>query len=81
MYNKYRIWKTRTQRKNMKGGGAREREKIKGKKNQRVLYIMRGEDCNRKSYHSNGLVCSNIYLNHLKWNETLMKTVKPNVVA
>ena len=34
-----------------------------------------------KSYHSNGFVRNNIYLNHLKWNETLMKTVEPNVVA
>jgi hypothetical protein len=34
-----------------------------------------------KSYHSNGFVRSNIYLNHLEWNETLMKTVEPNVVA
>ena len=36
-----------------------------------------------KSYHSNayGFVRSNIYLNHLEWNETLMKMVEPNVVA
>ena len=34
-----------------------------------------------KTYHSYGFVCSSIYWNHLKWNETLMKTVEPNVVA
>ena len=33
------------------------------------------------SHHSNGLISINIYLNHLKWNESLMKTVEPHVVA
>ena len=39
------------------------------------------EHHHRSSHHSNGLVRININLNHLKWNESLMKTVEPDVVA
>ena len=35
----------------------------------------------RSSHHSNGLIRFNVHLNHLKWNESLMKTVEPDVVA
>ena len=34
-----------------------------------------------KRSYSNGLISINIYLSHLKWNESLMKTVEPDVVA
>ena len=42
-------------------------------------HIMGKKTATEKSYHSNGFVCSNIYLNHLKWNKTLMKTIEANV--
>ena len=35
----------------------------------------------RGSHHINCSVRIKVYLNHLKWNEGLMKTVEPNVVA
>ena len=35
----------------------------------------------RSSHHSNGLIRFNVHLNHLKWNESLMKTVEPDVEA
>ena len=35
----------------------------------------------RSSHHSNGLIRINVHLNHLKWNESLMKTVEKDVVA
>ena len=35
----------------------------------------------RSSHHSNGLISFNVQLNHLKWNESLMRTVEPDVVA
>ena len=36
------------------------------------IYNEMGGDCNRKSYHSNVLVRSNIFLNHLKWKHYKM---------
>ena len=49
-----------------------------------VIYVIMGcgkkkkkKPATEKSYHSYGFVCSSIYWNHLKWNETLMKTVEP----
>ena len=38
-------------------------------------------DHHRCSHNSNGFVRINIHLNHLKWNESLMKTVELDVVA
>ena len=37
----------------------------------------------RSSHHSKGLILIrfNVHLNHLKWNESLMKTVEPDVGA
>ena len=35
----------------------------------------------RSSHHSNGLISINVYLNHLKWNASLMKMVEPDVVV
>ena len=59
------------------GGSEREREQnIKNKK----INVCEG-DHHRSSHHSNGLIRFNVHLNHLKWNESLMKTVEPGVVA
>ena len=76
------------------GGGGSQNRKGKNPKNLNsreeywgggVIYVTMGwgkkKTAIEKSYHSYGFVCSSIYWNHLKWNETLMKTVEPNVVA
>ena len=42
---------------------------------------MCARDHHRSSHHSNGLIRFNVHLNHLKWNESLMKMVEPDVVA
>ena len=44
---------------------------------------MRGGQDHRSSHHncSNWFAQNNIHLNHLKWNESLMKMVEPDVVA
>ena len=43
---------------------------------------MRARDTleHRSSHHSNGLIRFNVHLNYLKWNESLMKMVEPDVV-
>ena len=68
----------------MRGGGARERKgakhKIKKHKEQKEKNVCEGHH-QRSSHHSNGLIRFNVHLNHLKWNESLMKTVEPDVVA